>query len=47
MIVGPLDGDALGRGVGLPAVYVGIIVGEIVGMLDGKVLGNGVGLPAV
>jgi len=44
---GVLDGDELGNGVGLPAVYVGVTVGLIVGVLDGDELGSGVGLPAV
>jgi len=45
--VGALLGEAVGAGVTLPAVNVGVSVGEAVGTLLGEAVGEGVGLPAV
>lgn len=42
---GALLGEAEGDGVGLPAVYVGVSVGEAVGALLGEAEGAGVGTP--
>ena len=47
LIVGALEGDALGLGVGLPRPYVGVRVGEAVGADEGDALGLGVGEPSV
>jgi len=38
-------GEADGRGVGTPPLYVGLSEGEKVGALEGIAVGKGVGLP--
>jgi len=43
--VGALVGEAVGAGVGLPAVYVGTSVGVFVGEAVGEAVGSGVGAP--
>jgi len=42
--VGALEGEAVGEGVGAPAVNVGLKEGETVGALVGEAEGSGVGL---
>lgn len=44
-MLGVTDGNELGHGVGLPAVYVGLPLGLTLGAIDGMVVGRGVGLP--
>ena len=43
--VGDADGRVLGAGVGTPATYDGVNVGDDVGTLVGDVEGTGVGFP--
>ena len=44
--MGVHDGLDEGSGVGRPALYVGLVVGESVGVELGLDVGSGVGLPA-